>query len=168
MISEPVLSICISTYNRGEKTEALVKNILNVPSLEITVVVVDDHSSDDTAERLSQIQDARLHFYSNTVNRGARENWFETINHGCGKYILHLLDRDWIYSEYLLALLEVLNKGSIRFGYIGRMFNVADSKKAVVEEYKAGQEFGTRPLVKKNFFLVKIMEFILIAIYLPV
>lgn len=76
MTSEPVLSICISTYNRGEKVEALVRNILNISSQEMTVVAVDDHSSDDTAERLSDIQDTRFHFYRNATNQGARGNWF--------------------------------------------------------------------------------------------
>lgn len=158
MISEPVLSICISTYNRGEKIEALVKHILKISSSEMTVVVVDDYSSDDTTERLSQIQDARFHFYSNAFNQGARGNWFETINHGCGKYILHLLDRDWIYSEYVTVLLEVLNKGNICFGYIGRIFSLADSKKAIVEEYNAGQEALEKfafTLIHPSGFLVK-------------
>ncbi len=158
MTSEPVLSICISTYNRGEKVEALVRNILNISSQEMTVVAVDDHSSDDTAERLSDIQDTRFHFYRNATNQGARGNWFETINHGCGQYILHVLDRDWIYGEYILALLEVLNKGKISFGYIGRMFNLVNSKKGVIEEYRAGQEALEKfafTLIHPSGFLVK-------------
>lgn len=136
----PVLCICISTYNKEMKVETLVKEILEVPSSKIAVVVMDDCSSDNTMKRLSQIEDSRLYVFQNGRNEGARGNWFETIEHGYGKYILHLLDRDRIRTEYLEKVIEFLGKEEIDFGYIGNFFSSIKNGKGVIERYAAGKE----------------------------
>ena len=87
----PVLCICISTYNKGDAVEILVKEVLKFQSPKIAVVVVDDNSSDDTMIRLSQIKDSRLQIFQNNANKEARGNWYETIERGNGEYILYVL-----------------------------------------------------------------------------
>ncbi|MCI8951379.1 MAG: glycosyltransferase family 2 protein [Lachnospiraceae bacterium] len=155
----PVLDISISTYNRVDKIEALVKEILKVQSVKFSVTVVDDKSSDDTIERLSHIKDKRLHVFCNASNKGAKGNWYETINRGYGKYVLHLLDRDWIQTEYLQKMIEVLEREDFGFGYIGRIFSFAESKNEMIERYQAGREaleqFGFVLVHPSGFFVRK-------------
>lgn len=139
---KPFLCICISTYNKSNRVEELVKEILKFQSSKIAVVVVDDNSPDDTVIRLLQIKDNRLRIFQNKKNKGARRNWYETIECGDGEYILHLLDRDWLHIEYLQRIIELLEseENKIKFGYIGKFFSVVKSKEALVEYYKAGRE----------------------------
>lgn len=154
----PILCICISTYNRGRKIELLVKEILKFQSDKIEVVVLDDNSSDDTIERISLIEDARLHILKNSENKGAKKNWFETINCGYGKYILHLLDRDWIHIEYLKKIIDILEAENFGFGYIGDMYNFVGPKISAIEKYSKGEEALKKfafTLIHPSGFLVK-------------
>lgn len=154
----PILCICISTYNKENRIERLVKEILKFQSSKIAVVVVDDNSLDNTVARLSQIKDARLSVFQNAENKGARGNWFETINHGYGKYILHLLDRDWVQVEYLQKVIDILGHEEAGFGYIGTIFSLAGSKNGLMERYLAGREALEKfafVLVHPSGFLVK-------------
>lgn len=135
-----VLCICISTYNRVDKLKTLLWEILNCKSPKLAVVVVDDNSTDKTLELLSQIEDKRVSYVVNKNNKGARENWYETINQGNGKYLLHLLDRDWVRVEYLEKVLELLENETCGFGYVGNFFNLVPEKGGIVERYSAGRE----------------------------
>ena len=136
----PFLSIAISSFNKGARVESLVKEILKFRSSEIAVTVVDDNSTDGTMERLSRIDDDRLVVVRNSSNKGACSNWFETINQGCGEYILHLLDRDWIQIEYFYNVLNILKSEAVDFGYIGNMHSHAVGKSGLIERYAAGNE----------------------------
>lgn len=140
---ETILCICISTYNRAERVEKLVLNILKCQSEKLSVVVVDDNSIDDTRSRLVSIKDKRLHVYKNEVNLGAKENWFETIDKGMGKFILHLLDRDWLDYRYLESLIEILENTDAGFGYVSDLHNISwklDTSGDVIEDYHKGEE----------------------------
>ncbi len=122
MESNVILSICISTYNRATKIEKLVREILKCKSKKISVVVTDDKSTDETLEKLGNIKDDRVYLMKNKLNLGARGNWYETINNGNGKYILHLLDRDWLDYRYLDNVVSILESEDIGFGYIGNLY----------------------------------------------
>lgn len=143
MDNEAVLCICISTYNRAEKIDNMVREILTCRSDKLKVVVVDDNSTDDTVKRLNNISDQRLCVYKNAFNLGAKGNWYETIDKGRGKYLLHFLDRDYLNYLYLEKLIELLENETCGFGYIGNIFSMAPSKKKedrITERYHKGSE----------------------------
>ncbi len=160
MIDSTILCICISTYNRAEKAEMLVKEILKCRSEQLSIVVVDDHSTDDTVSRIKKIDDDRLRVYSNSTNLGAKQNWYETLQRGEGKYLLHLVDRDWIRVQYLSPLIELLKTCDAGFGYIGSMIShvsYAGGKNCSVELYRKGYEAMEKfafTLVHPSGFLV--------------
>lgn len=139
---EVILSICISSYNRVERTERIVKNILSCPSEKFNIIVVDDCSYDDTVKRLELIGDSRLRIYKNVKNLGAMQNWYETIEHGDGKYILHVLDRDWLDVAYIEKVIEILENNDVGFGYIGNYTskNNNEKSKSIVAIYDKGEE----------------------------
>ncbi len=67
---EPLVSVCIATYNRGRLvTERAVASILAQSYRNVEVVVVGDHCTDDTVERMAAITDPRLRFV-NLPERG--------------------------------------------------------------------------------------------------
>ena len=135
-----ILSVCISSYNRAEKNKRLVENILEYQSKKISVVVSDDNSTDKTIEYLKSISDSRLYIFKNEINLGPRENWYETINRGNGKYILHLLDRDWLDNRYIESVINILQESNIGYGYIGRWPDGSDASNLRLEYYEAGEE----------------------------
>lgn len=152
MEQDIILSICISSYNRSEKVELLVKEILKSKSTKISVVVVDDFSEDDTIKKLKQISDNRLLIFQNKKNVGAKKNWYNTIEKGNGKFILHVLDRDWINIKYIDELLNELENIDIGFGYVGDIF----SKGIVVNNEKKYQIFEKGKEASKMWALTAI------------
>jgi glycosyltransferase involved in cell wall biosynthesis len=67
---EPLVSICIGTYNRGHLvTTRAVKSLLAQSYQNIEIIVVGDCCTDDTAKLMSNISDSRLQFV-NLLERG--------------------------------------------------------------------------------------------------
>lgn len=103
-----VLSICIPTYNGGERLEKLIKLILKSSRQDIEIAVTDNCSSDNTIELLRKIGDKRLQIYQNKSNLGAFANGVRSLANGKGKYVMLLLDRDVIQIKCLDVYLEFL------------------------------------------------------------
>lgn len=124
--AEPLVSVCIATYNRAELvTERSVASILRQTYPRLELIVVGDHCTDDTGERLSKIQDSRLR-YVNLPNRGyypedPKQRWMvagtQAMNKGLsmarGDLITHLDDDD----EHMPDRLEKLVKFIVQAQY---------------------------------------------------
>lgn len=119
-MSDILLSICISSYNRGDKCYQLVNRILTIQDERYNIFICDDHSEEKTLMKLQKFVDNKVKLIQNDRNVGPCSNWFETINCGNGKYILHLLDRDDIDVSYLTVILDILEKNSVGAGYFGK------------------------------------------------
>jgi len=67
---EPLVSVCVATYNRAELlAERCVPSVLNQTYRRLELIVVGDNCADDTAERLARVRDPRLSFV-NLPTRG--------------------------------------------------------------------------------------------------
>lgn len=115
-----LLSICISSYNRGIKCLRLVKKLLSIEDERFNIFICDDHSNTETVIILKTLDSPKTHLILNDENWGPCRNWFRTIDSGNGKYILHVLDRDDIEIRYLKTILDILEKNSVGAGYFGR------------------------------------------------
>lgn len=117
-MSEYILSFCIPVYNHASMTCRIVTNILQCKDKRIQVVVSDDGSTDNTVDRLREINDERLKIVSSSCNSGAQRNWYRTLMQGDGKWLYLLIGRDTInpYNiSALLKLLETLEKKNVGF-----------------------------------------------------
>lgn len=115
--TEPLVSICIPTYNRGRLlAERAVASVLAQSYRRIEVVVVGDACTDDTPSRMASIRDARVRFI-NLPERGRYPDdpelrWMvagtapinEALRQAKGDYVTHLDDDD----EYLPNRIERL------------------------------------------------------------
>ncbi len=158
---KPLLSICISSYNRGEKCLGLVNKILALDDDRLNVVICDDCSNEKTQRLLNSIDDNRVILRINSTNLGACPNWYETIDHGTGRYILHVLDRDYIDTDMILSLLGFLENNDVGAGYLGMFFysmpeSIANGEIAV---HKRGEDtaakYGGLPFHPTGFFVAK-------------
>lgn len=120
--SEPLVSVCVGTYNRAELlTTRCLPSILGQTYRNLDVIVVGDACTDDTFERLKAFRDKRLR-YVNLEQRGVypenpRFRWMvagtKSVNHALGMaqgdFITHLDDDD----EYLPDRIEKLLRFSL-------------------------------------------------------
>lgn len=119
-MEEILLSICISSYNRGSKCVQLIKKILSLQDERFNIFVCDDCSEGDTVKELKKLVNSKVFFIQNKENIGACKNWYNTIDCGTGKYILHVLDRDDLYVDKLKLVLDILENNNIGAGYFGK------------------------------------------------
>lgn len=115
-----LLSICISSYNHGDKCVQLVNQILSIEDKRYNIYICDDCSDDNTVRQLKTLSNSKVTLILNRKNLGACKNWFNTINSGTGEYILHVLDRDIIAIDYLPSVLDILEKNFVGGGYFGK------------------------------------------------
>ena len=140
-----VLTFCIPSYNRVEKTVATVQSILDYHGNDIEVVVTDNCSSDDTVERIKDINDSRLHIRVNSENIGASANFMESLRYGSGKYKFVILSRETVISEKISDLISFLKEKEYSLVYCGQ-----DGKDGENEIFESGADaikhFGYRDL----------------------
>jgi len=93
MGSEPLVSICIPTYNRADFLDKAIRSALQQTYRNIEIIVIDNASTDNTDEILSRFNDLRLKYIKNTENFGLFGNFNRCIEQARGEYI-HILHSD--------------------------------------------------------------------------
>ena len=96
----PLLSVCITTYNRAGWLAASLKNLarlLPVPGEEIEIVVCDNASSDRTPDVVQPyLKRPDFRYHRNPVNVGMLGNLRVTAHHARGRYVWILGDDDLV------------------------------------------------------------------------
>lgn len=115
-----LLSICISSYKKGNRCTQLVRNLLTVMDDRFNIFICDDCSDSDTVRNLRELQSSKVALVRNENNLGPCKNWYRTIDCGNGEYILQVLDRDDIDVGVIRDVLNILEKHPVGAGYIGK------------------------------------------------
>jgi abequosyltransferase len=104
MILQPLLSICIPTYNRANTLEKTLKNIINDKDYNnklIEIIVSDNFSTDNTYDVVNKFSNIIYHKNSSIISAG--ENVVKSLEYGTGKYLK-------LYNDTI-----ILKEGTIRF-----------------------------------------------------
>lgn len=111
MESNPLVSICIPTYNGEEFLQETLDSIANQTYQYIEVIVSDDNSKDATLEIIKAFQKG-VSFpctVFNHIPNGIAENWNNTLRNVSGKYIKFVFQDDLLNPtciEKMVAVLE--------------------------------------------------------------
>ncbi|HEV2253151.1 MAG TPA: glycosyltransferase family 2 protein [Streptosporangiaceae bacterium] len=117
------LSILMPVYNEARTVQAVVKRVLDVDfPCPVEVVIVDDASTDGTAEILGDIHDERLVKLRHPVNRGKGAAIRTAVGAATGAFMVPL-DADLEYQpEEIPKLLEPVLSGEAEVVYGSRGF----------------------------------------------
>jgi glycosyltransferase involved in cell wall biosynthesis len=85
--NQPLVSVCIPTYNAEKTVVDTVQSILNQTYQNLEIIVVDNASTDNTLAILQQFKDQRIKIYTNSKNIGGERNWSRCIGLTSGEYI---------------------------------------------------------------------------------
>lgn len=87
----PKVSVITAFYNRAPVLRRTIESVLQQTYVDLEILVVDDHSTDDTAEQLAQLaaewQDPRLRIIVNDPNKGFVRTMRDAIEESTGEYI---------------------------------------------------------------------------------
>jgi glycosyltransferase involved in cell wall biosynthesis len=106
MREEPLVSIALCTYNGAKFIRKQLDSILDQTHANLEVVVVDDCSTDDTYEIISDYakKDKRIRCFRNEVNQGYNKNFEKAISLTTGDYVA-ISDQDDIWLPHKIASL---------------------------------------------------------------
>lgn len=108
--ADPLVTVAISTFNRAEYLEESLKSVFAQTFKDFEVVVVNDGSTDSTAEILESINDSRLHvFHQENKGLAAARNLITQV--AKGKYIAVHDDDDIMLPYRLERQLAVVGSG---------------------------------------------------------
>lgn len=93
----PLVSICIPTYNNEATIERTVRSVLAQDYAPLEVVVSDDASTDRTRDVVAAIGDDRIRLIPHDVNAGMGGNWNQAIRAARGEYVKLLCADDLLY-----------------------------------------------------------------------
>ena len=85
---------------------------------DLEVIVVDDASSDDTLDRLARLDDPRLRFVQNPVNRGPAASRNTGVTHARGDFVAFLdSDDEWLPNK-LTEQIDVFRNSNLNPGLV--------------------------------------------------
>lgn len=99
-ISHPLFSVIIPTYNRADLVARTVQSVLNQSFVNFEVIVVDDGSTDNTANIIKCINDVRIS-YIFQENQGVSAARNLGVSVSKGKYIIFLDSDDEALPNWL-------------------------------------------------------------------
>lgn len=148
----PFFSIIIPTYNRATFLERAIKSVLFQEYIDWELLIIDDASTDNTAEIVASIKDERIRYCKNEKNleRSASRN--KGIDLSRGEFIC-FLDSDDAYRKNHLssfyAFIEI-NKDFIGILYSGFQRNYSDGQTEIINESPAKNENVIEWIIQKQ------------------
>jgi len=112
MDSQPLISVCIPSYNHEVFIAATLDSVLKQSYGNLEVIVTDDHSSDKTASVTKGFCDPRIQLVQNEANLGLGGNWNKALSLATGKYIKLMGADDLLYPDCVSLQMQVLEKPS--------------------------------------------------------
>jgi glycosyltransferase involved in cell wall biosynthesis len=98
----PLVCICIPTYNAEKTIAGTIRSVLGQTYSNLTIQVVDNHSTDGTVAVVEGLADDRITLHRNPVNVGGEGNFNRCIALAKGKYTA-IYHADDIYEPEMVA-----------------------------------------------------------------
>ena len=115
---EPLVTIGIPTYNRGDER---LRRVLDAASRQdwrnIEILVSDNASTDGTEKLMQSISDPRVRYIKQDKNIGANANFNYLLQEAKGEWFLLFHDDDLIDPDFVSSCLAIASTGD-RFGFI--------------------------------------------------
>lgn len=97
------ISICIPTYNSGEKLEKLLDSIKSQTFSDYEIVISDDSSNAGVREMVSgKYADMHIRYFHNSPALGTPENWNNAVAQARGEWIKVMHHDDWLLTDTAL------------------------------------------------------------------
>ncbi len=104
----PLITVAIPVFNAGKYLRLAVLSIVGQTFKDWELLIIDDGSSDDSLESISDIQDPRIRVIRDGNNRGLATRLNEAVDLGRGKYFARMDQDDFSYPERFACQLAFL------------------------------------------------------------
>ena len=109
---KPRLSIGLPVYNGEKYLENALNSLINQTYTDFELHISDNASTDRTGEICEAYvaKDPRVHYYRNSVNIGATQNWYRVFKLSTGEYFASVAHDDVYDPEYMRKCIKVLDQ----------------------------------------------------------
>ncbi len=123
-----LFSIIVPTYNRADIIENTIKSLLAQSYENFEIIIVDDGSTDNTAELIRSITDPRIKYLvKENAERGAARNF--GVTKASGTYINYFDSDDLAYPHHLQTAYDVLSRDHLpEIMHLGYDYRTEDGK----------------------------------------
>jgi glycosyltransferase involved in cell wall biosynthesis len=137
-VNNEIVSVIIPAYNAGKYIEETILSALNQTYSNIEVIIVNDGSQDDTAEKVNAFKDNRLRIInqSNSGVSAARNTGYENAT---GMYIC-FLDSDDVYAPDNIQEKKVFLDKNPNIGLVHSNMEVIDENSNKTGEVMSGRD----------------------------
>jgi len=156
------VSVIIPTYNRAHLISRVIQSVLDQTYRDFEMIVVDDGSTDNTAEIVNGFNDSRIRYIRHDKNRGAAAARNTGIKAAIGSYIAFQdSDDEWLPTKLEKQLMAFSNASSkVGVIYSGLWRIEKNNKIYIGYPYKKGKEgdlYHNHTILKNNFVYVPSM-----------
>jgi glycosyltransferase involved in cell wall biosynthesis len=122
MTNEPLVSVCIPTFNGSLFLHETISSVLNQTYKNLQVVISDHSSSDTTIEIIKSFNDARIELHTLVQKGQAADNWNHSYSKARGKYIQLLCQDDVLHPDCIQQHVTELERAdeNISFSFSSR------------------------------------------------
>jgi len=148
----PKVAVIIPTCNRSAYLKRAIESVCAQTYTDYEVIVVDDASTDDTAEVVAQFRDKPIKYIRHAENKGGSAARNTGITHSQSEYIAFLDDDDEWLPEKLARQVAVLDCGDKSVGGVCTgHFKVDDKSGAIIGEWIPLQKENlSKEILKSN------------------
>lgn len=142
----PKYSIILPVRNGGNYIKECVNSILSQTLNDFDLLVLDNASTDGTAEWLNSLNDHRIKIYPSGKPLTIEDNWARVLTIPTNEFITLIGHDDLLYKDYLATMDALIKKHpsaslyQVHFNYINANGNVIRKCRAM-DEVQYGQDF---------------------------
>lgn len=108
-MTSPTVSVIMATYNHAGFVAQAIASVLSQVGVDFEFIIADDGSTDNTRQVVAAIQDDRISFFPNEINRGACVVTNELIQRASGEFIALINSDDyWVGTDKLAYQLRIM------------------------------------------------------------
>ncbi len=146
MSTEPKVSFCIPVHNSGKYIDETINSILRQAYKNFEVIVVNDHSTDDTENILARYASEVI--VLNAKGRGASAARNQAFQHSQGDYVIFFDSDDLVSPDYLSSQVKEIqhHSNSIVISKWGRFYRS-------IEDFREDPNLIKRPLSFHDWIL---------------
>ena len=139
MKKQPLISFCITTYNRPDFLKSIIEAILKQKYENLEIVISEDPSDNDSENIVKKFNSKKITYVKNKKKLGMTKGYNEAIYLAKGKFITLLADDDPPTPDMIKTFLKTLEKYPQKKAFFGGSFvNITTKNIEKVTHLKKG------------------------------
>jgi glycosyltransferase involved in cell wall biosynthesis len=133
------ITVLLSTYNDAQFLPEAIESILAQSFGDFELLIIDDGSTDGTADWLARLHDQRVRVLRNRINRGLTFSLNRGLDAARGRYVARM-DADDVAEPERLAVQFAFMEANRDVGIVGSSRTLVDERGRFIAEARATEE----------------------------